>query len=100
MLAAFERDATTKALDRSVRARVRQAVQSLSTAIQSEMLAQVLALYRYTRLQQMLMDAKGWSRTRAAQQLNPWIAAVYGEQGRELMARIKHNAGHDSHAGR
>ena len=100
MLAAFERDATTKALDRSVRARVRQAVQSLSMAIQSEMVAQVLALYRYTRLQQKLMDAKGWSRIRAAQQLNPWIAAVYGEQGRELMAHIKHNAGRDSHAGR
>jgi len=79
---------------------VRQAAQSLSTAIQSEMVAQVLAPYRSTRLQQKLMGAKGWSRIRAAQQLNPWIAAVYGEQGRELMVRIKHNAGRDSHAGR
>jgi len=92
LLAVFESDAAIQALRPLLRARLRPAVVSLHTAIQSEIVAHALTLYRYTRLQQKLMAAKGWTRIRAAQQLNPWIAAAYGEHGQELVARIKHDA--------
>ena len=92
LLAAFESDAAIQALRPLLLARLRLAVESLHTAIESEMVAHALTLYRYTRLQQKLMAAKGWTRIRAAQQLNPWIAAAYGEQGQELVARLKHDA--------
>ena len=92
LLAAFESDAAIQSLRPLLRARLRLAVESLHTAIESEMVAHALTLYRYTRLQQKLMAAKGWTRIRAAQQLNPWIAAAYGEHGQELVARLKHDA--------
>lgn len=96
LLTAFEKDAAMKGLRPGLRNRLRPAVSSLQEAIQSEMVAHILTLFRYVRLQQQLMAAKEWGRNRSAQQLNKWIASAYeGEQGSahvELLARIKHDA--------
>jgi hypothetical protein len=73
---------------------LRPSVESLDAAIQSEKIAHVLTLFRYVRLQQQLMDAKGWPRNQAAHHLNEWIAAAYeGQPGAaDMLARIKHDA--------
>lgn len=72
LITAFEKDAGVKGLRPGLRDRLRLRVQA---AIQSEMVAHALTLFRYARLQQQLMAAKGWGRNRAAQQLNKWIAS-------------------------
>ena len=92
LVIAFESDAAIRSLRPALRASLRPAVESLHTAIHSEMVAHTLMLYRFTRLQQKLMAAKKWTRIRAARQLNPWIEAAYGEHGQELVARIRHDA--------
>ena len=96
LLTAFDKDAVVKGLRPGLRDRLCPAVSSLQEAIQSEMVAHILTLFRYVRLQQQLMAVKEWGRNRAAQQLNKWIASAYeGEQGSahvELLVRIKHDA--------
>ena len=94
LLAVFDNDAIVKGLRPRLRDRLRPSVSLLQAAIQSEMVAHVLTLFRYVRLQQQLMSVKRWARKRAAKQLNLWIAAAYeGHQfTSELAVRIKHDA--------
>ena len=92
LVAAFESDAAIQSLRSRLRESLRPAVESLHTAIHSEMVAHTLLLYRYTRLQRKLMEAKEWTRLRAARKLNSWMEAAYGEHGQELIERIKREA--------
>ena len=55
-------------------------------------MAHALTLYRYVRLQQQLMAARGYPRKNAARKLNSWIAAAYRQQWPDLLTRIKRNA--------
>jgi hypothetical protein len=54
------------------------AAQLLQTALHSEIVAHLLALYRYTRLHRVLCVELGLRPKAATQRLNGWLSAAYG----------------------
>ena len=85
-------DASLQRLQPLPLASLRSAVTALQHAIHSEAMAHALTLYRYTRLQLMLMVTRSYMRKAAARKLNRWIVAAYRQQWPELLPRIKHDA--------
>jgi hypothetical protein len=92
LLRAVSADRSLRRLQPALLATLRNAAHSLQQAIHIETVAHALTLYRYVRLQQQLMAARGYPRKAAARKLNSWIAAAYSQRCPDLLARIKRNA--------